>query len=325
MQVSHPRLLRAGTASSVSAILLVAFIASGFAPQARGSTLSVTYVSERLSHPNRTIVTSATGTWLATFTDGARSVALSGPSRTFAEPSTTAATVTTTTWLRLLPTPFGGTVSESWLTAALADTSIDVLGAAMQYVAGSPDRLNATGLRIAGDANYGPLRADGSRAAGSDFNDYLGLRWTYADGTQDQAESNELGSLDCSGFVRMTFGYRSGIPMSLKADSGGSLPRHSWDIATSAPGVALIPNLGTTPASRSGLQPGDLVFFDATSTDGHAIDHVGIFLGLDSQGHDRFLSSRKTANGPTLGDLGGRSTLDGTGLYATSFRSARRI
>ena len=67
-----------------------------------------------------------------------------------------------------------------------------------------------------------------------------------------------------------------------------------------------------TPVGRKDLRPGDLVFFHR----GRGIGHVGIYLGLDSEGHQRFLSSRKTANGPTLGDLGGRSILDGSGLYA---------
>jgi hypothetical protein len=34
---------------------------------------------------------------------------------------------------------------------------------------------------------------------------------------------------------------------------------------------------------------------------------------------------RKGANGPTLGDVRGASLLDGPGLYARSFRSARRL
>jgi len=50
-----------------------------------------------------------------------------------------------------------------------------------------------------------------------------------------------------------------------------------------------------------------------------------MYLGVDSGGHHRFVSSRKTANGPTLGDLGGKSLLDGTGHYAVSFRAARRL
>ena len=59
--------------------------------------------------------------------------------------------------------------------------------------------------------------------------------------------------------------------------------------------------------------------------DGTAIDHVGIFLGRDDVGNDRFISSRKTANGPTMGDLAGRSVLNGTGYYASAFRTARRV
>jgi cell wall-associated NlpC family hydrolase len=80
------------------------------------------------------------------------------------------------------------------------------------------------------------------------------------------------------------------------------------------------------PASMpDGLQAGDLVFFDADPIDGPAIDHVGMFIGVDSVGNRRFISSRKGANGPTLGDVRGASVLDGPGLYAKSFRSARRL
>jgi hypothetical protein len=48
-------------------------------------------------------------------------------------------------------------------------------------------------------------------------------------------------------------------------------------------------------------------------------------MGKDVAGHPRFISSRKTADGPTFGDVGGRSTLDGTGLYASSLRAFRRL
>lgn len=49
------------------------------------------------------------------------------------------------------------------------------------------------------------------------------------------------------------------------------------------------------------------------------IDHVGMYLGLDRDDfrrgiprHHRFISSRKSTNGPTFGDKGGRpSILDG--------------
>lgn len=70
---------------------------------------------------------------------------------------------------------------------------------------------------------------------------------------------------------------------------------------------------------------GDLVFFDADESEGTQIDHVGMYLGLDSENHYRFISSRKEANGPTLCDHRGKSNLDGTGLYARSFRAVRRL
>jgi len=283
------------------------------------------YVMQRQSGPSRTVVSTGAGTWVATFTDGARTVALAGPKRTFGEPTTTSATVTTSVWVRLLATPFTGSVNTTWLDHARVDTSADVLATAMQYIAGAPTISNSTGVRIAGDADYGPLQADGSRSAGADFNDFLGVSWNYASGTVDAPEASELGALDCSGFMRMLFGYRGGVPLVLTPDGGKSLPRHSWEIAESGPGVVVIPNSGAQPSSRAALQAGDIVAFDASTTDGTRIDHVGMFLGRDSAGHDRFISSRITANGPTLGDLGGRSSLDGTGLYALSFRSARRV
>ena len=52
---------------------------------------------------------------------------------------------------------------------------------------------------------------------------------------------------------------------------------------------------------------------------------VGIYLGIDDDGHRRVLSSRRSADGPTFGDDGGASTLDGPGSYARAFRSAKRL
>jgi len=52
---------------------------------------------------------------------------------------------------------------------------------------------------------------------------------------------------------------------------------------------------------------------------------LGTYLGLDTDGHPRFLSSRKTPDGPTFSDTGGSSTLDGSGLYARKLRVIRRF
>lgn len=260
--------------------------------------------------------------WAATFTKGSRTATVRGPQRVLAEPGV-AATVTTTSYVRLLPSAFTGTVDTTWVTAALADRSPDLLAIALQYVAGAPTITDASGRRIAGDASYGPMQADGTRAEGSDFNDYLGIAATYG-ATVDQPEADQIGALDCSGFTRMVFGYRGDFPLVLDPDGKG-LPRRAVQMAASAPGPVMIANTGVQATSLGSLRAGDLVFFDASTDDGTAIDHVGIYLGIDNAGKARFISSRKTPDGPTMGDVGAYSVLSGTGFYAKAFRSSRRI
>lgn len=48
-------------------------------------------------------------------------------------------------------------------------------------------------------------------------------------------------------------------------------------------------------------------------------------LGYDTEGHLIFVSSREEVNGPTIGDIGGVSRLDGNGYYAKTLRSAKRL
>ena len=103
------------------------------------------------------------------------------------------------------------------------------------------------------------------------------------------------------------------------------LPRTADAIARKGPGLPVIPLDGARPASLGALQPGDLVFFELDTRTGAALDHSGIYLGLDTEGHPRFLSSREEANGPTFGDLGGSSPLDGDGYYAKALRGAKRL
>jgi hypothetical protein len=92
------------------------------------------FVVSRLADPARTIVEDAGGRWLATFTDGASTVALTGPSRSFAEPENTSAVVTHDVWVRVLAEPFDGQVKETLLDSLLSDRAPDVLGIAMQWL-----------------------------------------------------------------------------------------------------------------------------------------------------------------------------------------------
>ena len=217
----------------------------------------------------------------------------SGPRRRFSEP-TAADAVTHTVWVRTLPKPFTGTVDEAWLTAAVQANALrvpDVLAIAMQYIRGAAALLDGP-LQIAGDAEYGPL-VNGERKEGADFNDYLGVTWTYADAV-DPPETRQFRSLDCSGFVRMIWGYRHSLPGQPRRDrvpltlaptsSRRAMPRRAFEICQSAPGVVTIENDGGQVQDLSALAVGDLVFFDADEDDGPQLDHVGIYLGSTQAG-----------------------------------------
>jgi cell wall-associated NlpC family hydrolase len=183
-------------------------------------------------------------------------------------------------------------------------------------------------LQIAGDARYGPLSdidPDG-RAENSDFYDYLGVSWSFPDGEREKPSADHMRSLDCSGFIRMVYGYRLGYPLRDTNTPGVGLPRRSYAMAEFGPGVQLMPNTGRQATDLNRLQPGDLLFFNTGAVRDAPIEHSGIYLGRDSDGHYRFISSRAKANGPTLGDTGGTSILDGRDTYwAIRFRTARRI
>jgi cell wall-associated NlpC family hydrolase len=291
------------------------------------------YRFSRLDDPPRTAVQNGDGETLAVFTDGARTVRLAGSARTFAEPEYTDAKVTTTAWVRIAPQEWAeGSESEDWfrpwLEKALKSRSADVLAVAMQYVTGAERKEDADGQQVAGDAEFGPLSdidPDG-RAENSDFYDYLGVSWSFPDGKREKPSKSRLRALDCSGFIRMVYGYRLGYPLRGTNTAGKGLPRRAYAMAQFGPGVQLMPNTGRQATDLDRLQPGDLLFFNAGPVQNAHIEHSGIFLGMDSAGHYRFISSRATANGPTLGDAGGASILDGDDAYwAVRFRTARRI
>ncbi|MGW3109324.1 NlpC/P60 family protein [Streptomyces sp. NPDC001100] len=293
---------------------------------------------ERLSAPDRTVVRGSDGGTLATFTDGARTAVLTGRTRTFSERRTTEAKVTTDAWVRLLPHTWQqGMEKSAWFTSwfgkTLGDTSPDVFAVAFQYSsAGAPDKHNADDVRYAGTAHFGPRNSKVTNPLDfayydekSDFYDYLGVPWDF-DGTRVQPEQARYGCVDCSGFQRLVWGYRMGLPMHNTNTKGTGLPRRAYAIAAYGPGQVVIPHTGTKQATDlSILQPGDLVFFAIIKDRPDFIDHVGIYMGLDDNGRHRFYSSRSAANGPTMGDLSGHALLDGTDFYARGFRSARRL
>src|SRR5512144_3019144 len=94
----------------VPAALAIAFVVCA-TDLAQAADLSPTsrYTYQRVTSPTAGTAAydAATGAWVATFTDGAYTVRLAGPSRTLTEPNV-AARVVTTYWVRALPRPFNG-------------------------------------------------------------------------------------------------------------------------------------------------------------------------------------------------------------------------
>jgi len=289
----------------------------------------------------------ANNKWLASYTVNCYTVSLDGASRTLTEDNVS---VTHSVWVRTLPAKFTGDVDTTWLSKALAanttnTSSPDILGIAMEYIAGGSK-----------DAMYGPTSGN-TYSEGSDFHDYLQVNRSYYpywsstlnkylnNPYLDTFEVARANRMDCSGFMRMIWGYRHSfagknytdtIPLCVNVgtnDGGVKMPRKSFTIEASAPGVMVFSgHTISTTTNLPKLKIGDLVFFDADAGDGTQIDHVGMYIGKQANGNYRFISSRKSNNvGPTFNSDGnGKSILnnDGTGQYlgyANSFRSARRM
>ncbi|MFD4787712.1 NlpC/P60 family protein [Streptomyces sp. NPDC058459] len=291
---------------------------------------------ERLNDPARSVLRDGKGAIIAGFTDGARTAVLKGPSRTFGEPAGTSTKVVTDDWVRLMPEPWTkGAQNQQWFKDWFKDNygsqQDDVFAIAFQYVQSAPVKKDAQGVPYTGDAVFGPYKPDGvDRFEQNDFYDYLGIPYTFRSGVTMQPHTDRYRALDCSGFMRMVWGYRSRFPLMATDTSGDGLPRSANGMARSRTGVDIIKLQGSAPwyvrpANTDRLQPGDLLFFKMDHRTGDHIDHVALYLGLDTAGHKVFISSRKEQNGPTMGDKGGASRLDGSGFYAGLFRSAKRL
>jgi cell wall-associated NlpC family hydrolase len=285
----------------------------------------------RREAPAGTTVVDTAGTVLATLTDGARTATIDGPPRTFAEPKFGGAPVTTRVWVRLMPHEWRAGAEDEpwfrpWLQQNVGSTEPDVLALAAEYLDGAPERRDAEGVRIGGDARFGPPGPNGGPSPeNSDFYDYLGVGWRFADKEARRPDPGRYGAVDCSGFVRLVYGYRAGYPLLAGEKRGAGLPRRARAMAEVGPGAVVLPDTGVPPSNVGALQAGDLLFFDLDQAPDRRIDHVAVYLGRDEGGQPRFVSSRRRAEGPTLGDLGGTSVLDDGGHYARSFRAAKRL
>ena len=129
---------------------------------------------------------------------------------------------------------------QDWLDQALAANKArvpDVLAIAMQYIRGAT-AIHEDGLQIAGDARYGP-GTEKNRQEGSDFNDYLGVTWTYPGEPADRPEPKQFQCLDCSGYMRMVWGFRHHLPEEIQPQGAvsGRLVCHGQAIGEPLPGM----------------------------------------------------------------------------------------
>jgi cell wall-associated NlpC family hydrolase len=300
---------------------------------AQPSQLAEDYSVVELDHPARTqIRRRADQTVVATLTVGARTAVLTGPERRFEEPSTTAAVIDSTSWVRLLPRPWRqGDDTEDWFVRWLHDQvgatgPPDVLAASMQYLEGEPDRRDKRGVRYAGDAGFGYVHSRDERD-GADFYDYLEIPWDFPDAGIKRPAKRWRGELDCSGFIRLVYGYRFGVRLlnQTATTTVDGLPRTAASMAVYARSVVVAAgrNPSRPPTDLSAVQPGDLVFF-ALHDDPALITHSGIYLGADTDGRMRFISSRGTVDGPTFGDVRGDGVID-SGYFGDRLRRVIRL
>ncbi|MGD3111036.1 NlpC/P60 family protein [Streptomyces sp. YGL11-2] len=296
---------------------------------------------ERLKNPDRTVLRGEGGQVLATFTDRSRTATLKGPSRTFGESANTATRVVTEDWVRLMPEAWRAGAEQErwfgdWFRQYHGSQEDDLFAIAFQYVTGAPVKKDDKGIAYAGDAKFGPVNPDLAKHRGtplleqSDFFDYLGIPYSFRDGTATRPEAARYRAVDCSGYMRLVFGYRARYPLAPGDGKGNGLPRTANGMGRSHLGADIIPLSGPAPWYQRPqnidlLQPGDLVFFKMDHHTGDRLDHVGLYLGPDTEGHKVFISSRKEVNGPTIGDTGGVSRLDGNGFYAQLLRNAKRL
>ncbi|MEV5974619.1 hypothetical protein [Streptomyces sp. NPDC051921] len=250
--------------------------------------------------------------------------------------------ITHDTWVRVLPEPFAGTWTpavEQQIRAWAGDTSPDALAYASMFLPFAPAVTDPArgGAQVLGTSRYSkPDATTGLREVGADFYEYMWIGWTFDAMTtpvtkvpKEEDKDRFKGSLDCSGFVRMVYGYHMGIPMVLDDEvdrDKQKLPRTSHVQAHHGPGVKIADG-GTGAPPLDGLRIGDTLFWDTDETSDLVGGHIGIYLGVDQNGHKRFVSSRKTPNGPTLADVGGASVVGGApgDTYTDTLRVIRRF
>lgn len=271
------------------------------------------------------------GEIVAIAAQGARTVHFRARSpRTFTEPGSNVV-VTTQWWVRIGPSPWSADAATdpdyvSWFLGHIDDTGPDVLTVAAEYLRGAPEKTDSAGRTYAGDAGFGIERGD--QTDGADFNEYMGVPWTFPSGRTVEAKPSWKGRLDCSGYVRIVYGYRGGLTLHYGPVEAGveGLPRTAHSIAYDAAQATIAegPTRARPPKRTHRALPGDLAFF-ALRDNPARVSHSGILLGYDQDGRMRFVSSRDSTDGPSFANSSGTPSALDAGFWARSLRRISRL
>ena len=297
------------------------------------------YTFETLENPTR-IEVSEGGEWVATFTPGCYTVTLAGPERTFAETfrrggATLASRSPTRPGCGRRPVPL-----DQRGRRALAGPRAGREPGGHAGRSGHRDAVRQGRARherrrpgIAGDASYGPLDAEGE--AGGRVRLQRLPRAPLA--LSDRAPGSPRGAPEAlprllglheDGLGIPTpppgAGYPDTVPLSIRPRRGRPCRVGRFEMYGGGPGWSSSP----TP------DPGDRL--SASWPSGTSCSSTGRRRrhAARSRRHVPGRGSRRGApvhlqpqdpDGPTLGDAGGASVLDGSGHYATAFRAVRRL
>ncbi len=189
-------------------------------------------------------------------------------------------------YMDIAPTGYYGDITEAAVKAFQKEYGLERDGIAGKQTIGKIETLSDGKAQISAKSAVMTKASRGEDSVADKLigfaKRFIGVRYRWG-GTTPKG-------FDCSGFTKYVFD-----------NIGVDLNRTSTSQAAQGERV-----------SKSGLQPGDLVFFDTNG--GHnRINHVGIYIG-----GGRFIQASSTGTGVTISDID-------SGFYANTYMTARRV
>jgi cell wall-associated NlpC family hydrolase len=189
-------------------------------------------------------------------------------------------------YMDIAPTGYYGDITKAAVKAFQKEYGLEQDGIAGKQTIGKIENLSGGKTQIATKSAVMTKASRGEDSVADKLisfaKRFIGIRYRWG-GTSPKG-------FDCSGYTQYVFG-NIGIDLNRTSTSQAAQGEH---------------------VSKSGLQPGDLVFFD-TNGGNNRINHVGIYIG-----GGRFIQASSTGTGVTISDID-------SGFYANTYMTARRV